>query len=117
MPGVQNKLAKKVSEIMGEGGGELAKQKTRQIELSESETEIDNYTMLSDVFDYDELRERDNFGIKGYKDSIYKGQLDGRKREGKGVCVNDNGRVYEGDWKSDKRCGYGYEYYPAGNYY
>jgi len=38
------------------GGSSPDKEKTKQIEISESETEIDQYTMLSDVFDYDELK-------------------------------------------------------------
>jgi len=45
--------------------------------------------MISNEFDYEELRNDDTFGIKQYKDSIYRGLLDEstRKREGWGVVV------------------------------
>ncbi len=38
-------------------------------------------------------------------------------RNGKGVMVYNNGRVYEGEWMSDKRHGSGYERYSNGNKY
>ena len=37
------------------------------------------------------------------------------RRDGYGVLVNDSGRVYEGEWKEDKRSGNGYEIYKNGN--
>ena len=34
---------------------------------------IEIYKMISDEFNYEELKETDNFVIKHYKDSIYRG--------------------------------------------
>ena len=70
----------------------------------ESET-IEMYEMISSLFDFEELRlESPHFNIKQYKDSIYRGEInDKRKRHGQGVVVYDSGRIYEGDWQFDKR--------------
>ena len=54
--------------------------------------------MESNEFDYDQIKVLETFGIKQYKDAVYKGELKDRKREGKGVIIYNNGRVYEGDW-------------------
>jgi hypothetical protein len=77
------------------------------------------YTMLSNEFDYPDLIENsDNFGIKRFKDAIFRGEIDeNNKRNGKGVIVYKNGRVYEGDWLDDKRQGRGYELFSNGNVY
>ncbi len=63
------------------------------------------YEMLSTEFDYEELKLGERFGVKQYKDSIYRGELENRKRNGKGIIVYMTGRVYEGDWTNDKRDG------------
>ena len=73
--------------------------------------------MLSNEFDYEELKLRETFGIKQYRDSIYRGELNSRKRHGKGIIVYFNGRVYEGDWDLDKRSGRGFELFLSGNTY
>ena len=66
--------------------------------------------MISNEFNYDEIASKENFGIKNYKDSIYRGELSSnRKRHGKGVITYFNGRIYEGEWQGDKRHGHGYE--------
>lgn len=53
--------------------------------------------MESNLFIYDEILELENFAIKKYKDSIYKGMISkDRKREGFGVIVYKNNRVFEG---------------------
>lgn len=75
------------------------------------------YEMESNEFDYEELRLQENFYIKQYKDSTYKGEIESRKRHGKGVIIYFNGRVYEGEWLKDKRHGRGYERYINGNIY
>lgn len=62
--------------------------------------------MISEEFDYDNIRETStNFGLKQYKDSLYRGELhpDTLKRHGLGVIVYHSGRVYEGHWLNDKR--------------
>ena len=56
------------------------------------------YQMVSNEFDYEELLESELFGIKKYRDAIYRGEIENRKRQGKGVIIYDNGRLYEGDW-------------------
>jgi hypothetical protein len=56
--------------------------------------------MVSDLFDFKELMEKSNFGIKRYKNAVYKGQISeaAQVREGYGVQINDSGRIYEGEW-------------------
>lgn len=75
--------------------------------------------MISDEFDYEQIRLKETYGIKQYKDSLYRGELniDTRKREGFGVIVYNTGRVYEGQWLLDKRHFKGYELYQNGNSY
>jgi hypothetical protein len=76
--------------------------------------------MLSNEFDYIELLENSEFfGVKKFKDAIYRGEIDmsTTKRHGKGVIVYNNGRIYEGEWVDDKREGRGYEKFANGNVY
>ena len=73
--------------------------------------------MESNEFDYDVITHLDNFGIKQYKDAVYKGELRDRIREGKGLIIYNNGRVYEGEWSDDKRHGRGYERFINSNTY
>ena len=57
--------------------------------------------MISNEFDFEEIRLSELFGIKQYWDSLYRGELDqkNKKREGRGVLVyEDSGRIYEGEW-------------------
>ena len=73
--------------------------------------------MISDLFDFAEIKKKKDFGIKRYKNATYRGQLGGEndQREGWGVLVNDSGRVYEGEWKDNKRSGNGFEKHKNGN--
>lgn len=46
------------------------------------------YIMLSNEFDYDELVENaENFGVKRFKDAVYRGEINQqtKKRKGRGV--------------------------------
>jgi hypothetical protein len=45
----------------------------------------EDYIMESTVFDYEELRLSESFGIKKYSDAVYRGELSNGKRSGKGV--------------------------------
>lgn len=56
---------------------------------------------------------------KHYSDgSEYTGYLvDGKIREGYGICIYSNGGYYEGSWKKDKRSGYGTFHYASGAEY
>ena len=56
------------------------------------------YKMITDLFDFEELKTRKNFAIKRYKESLYRGELDDGHRHGQGICVYEIGRVYEGQW-------------------
>jgi len=73
--------------------------------------------MESNEFDYEIIKASEYYGIKQYKDAVYKGELRDRKRDGKGVIIYNNGRVYEGEWQDDKRHGRGYERFVNGNTY
>jgi len=60
--------------------------------------------MESNMFDYEEIKSSEYFGIKKYADSVYRGQLtEDNKREGFGVMVYRKNRVYEGTWEGDHR--------------
>ena len=48
------------------------------------------------MFDFEEIKAQENFGIKKYSDSVYLGELQDGKRNGFGVIVYRNNRVYEG---------------------
>ena len=37
------------------------------------EQEIDDYPMISELFNFDQLKVQEDFGIKRYRDSLYKG--------------------------------------------
>lgn len=61
-----------------------------QISISEE------YNMESNLFNYEELKEQENFAIKKYNDAVYRGELVNGKRHGVGVMVYRKARVYEG---------------------
>ena len=43
--------------------------------------------------------------MKRYRDALYVGEVSegGKYRHGLGLMIYANGRLYEGDWKDDKR--------------
>jgi hypothetical protein len=43
--------------------------------------------------------------------------LNNRLRDGLGVLIYGNGRVYEGEWQQEKINGRGFELYPNGSKY
>ena len=75
--------------------------------------------MVTDLFDFPDLQKDPNFGIKHFKDSHYMGVINPEKnsREGLGICVYENTRLYEGNWLNDKRNGKGYERFSNGCQY
>ena len=83
----------------------------------DQEQESDDYRMISQLFDYQTLQEEPNFGVKRYKNTLYKGQIVDRKRTGIGVLIYATGRVYEGEWMDEKRNGKGFEVYTSGTKY
>jgi len=56
----------------------------------------DEYKMESNMFDYEEVKKSEGFGIKKYNDAIYRGEIIEGKRDGFGVMVYRKNRVYEG---------------------
>ena len=70
-----------------------------------------DYDMVSDLFDFQALQQKNDFGIKRYKKMLYKGQIDvdTGNRQGMGINIYDDGRFYEGQWMNDKRAGQGFE--------
>ncbi len=83
----------------------------------ENDHDNPSYEMESNEFDYEEIKETENFAIKHYKDGVYKGEIGETKRNGKGVMIYKSGRKYEGEWLYDKRNGRGYERFLNGNTY
>ena len=73
--------------------------------------------MITDLFDFEELKTRKNFCIKRYKESLYRGEIEEGLRSGQGICTYGIGRLYEGAWHNDKRHGKGYERFSNGNQY
>ena len=65
--------------------------------------------MISSLFTIEQICEAEEFAIKRTKNTLYRGTLVERKRQGLGVLIYENGRVYEGEWQDDKRNGRGYE--------
>ena len=56
------------------------------------------YEMISQLFDYNQISEAEEFAVKRTKNTLYKGTVVERRRQGLGVCIYNNGRVYEGEW-------------------
>lgn len=53
--------------------------------------------MISNIFNYDELKKQKNFHIIKFKDAIYRGLIiNTDKRDGSGIMIYDNGRIFEG---------------------
>lgn len=84
--------------------------------------ELEN-KLISGLFTFQELRKGGNKMMEiTYRNSVYYGQIheleDGRcHKEGKGVLLYDSGRVYEGNWKNNKREGLGFEKFENSNIY
>eukprot|EP00347_Sterkiella_histriomuscorum_P000072 403377294 len=94
---------------------QLAKNST--IASSTAATDESEYEMMSSEFDYEQLKQSPFFGIKRYKDSLYRGEIQNKKRHGQGIIVYNMNRIYEGEWVMDKREGRGFELFNNGNTY
>jgi hypothetical protein len=90
----------------------------KKMKLEELETKL-----ISGLFNFSELRK---YGGKlmeiTYRQSMYYGEVkeleEGRcHKDGKGVLMYDSGRVYEGNWRNNKREGLGFEKFENGNIY
>ena len=60
------------------------------MEKWEEDSVCDDYQLESCVFDYEEVKQHENFGIKKYQDAIYRGELQNGKRNGLGVDVTED---------------------------
>lgn len=74
----------------------LAKMQPLDPESWEAQVQNEDYQMESSVFDFQPVKMSENFGLKQYKDSCYKGELLNGKRHGLGVCIYKTARLYEG---------------------
>ena len=98
------------------------KKGTVQYFLSNEEEKalIDDYVPLNDEFlQWSKTIKSPRFGIKKYKDSIFKGEIDdsSNNRHGRGAIIYNSNRIYEGQWFNDKRHGKGSEIFANGNTY
>ncbi|CAD8125836.1 unnamed protein product [Paramecium sonneborni] len=71
-----------------------------------------NYKAHNKQFEYGNLVNMENSKLKIYKDSCYFGQIANGKRNGKGVLICNNGRIYEGNFENNRKHGQGYEQLP-----
>jgi len=80
-------------------------------ELNETEAKLYlNYEPhRPELLTWDDLKLSENFAVKDYSKSVYRGNIVDSQRHGKGVIVYETGRVYEGEWSDDKRNGQGFE--------
>lgn len=83
---------------------------------------VAEYVPLSREITMDEIRCSKLLSLKKFPDAVYFGECvknDSGKllRDGKGVMKYQNGRIYEGDWKTDQRNGRGFEKYSNDNTY
>jgi hypothetical protein len=103
---VKSILKKELDQTIEGGGDEIQHLKKLRKSPDLDTCSIDSeYEMVSDIFNYKQLIESRNFGIKIYKNATYKGLInEHNKREGFGVYLAEN-NVYEGEWLKDKRNG------------
>lgn len=45
--------------------------------------------------------------VKLYKESVYYGEIKQNKKQGLGIMIYKNGRLYEGEWQNDQKKGLG----------
>lgn len=67
--------------------------------------------------DMDALHSSTKLRLKKYKEAVYYGEYLEGHRDGKGIMLYYNGQKYEGNWKADKRHGFGYEFFSNGSTY
>ena len=70
---MQTKVPTQVHDDMVQKGYRPSSKHDGQFEY-DSDT-IEKYEMISNEFDYEAIRQDNQFGIKQYKDCIYRGQL------------------------------------------
>ena len=71
---------------------------TQDLEYLQTEQ---NYSLLSELFNFETLKLQEQFAVKRNKSWLYFGCLENNLRSGLGVLIYKNGRIYEGEWKDD----------------
>ena len=72
---------------------------------------MEDYRPVGGGLSMKDLRQSPLFSVKKFNDAIFMGELIEKSglREGTGIMVYKNGRIYEGKWAKDSRSGKGYE--------
>lgn len=71
----------------------------------------------SNSFTMNQLLDSHNLKLIKHDGKIYFGQLERKKRCGKGICIFKQGKIYQGDFDENQKTGYGVEIYANGNLY
>lgn len=69
---------------------------------------LENYQPISDLLNWEELKSDPNAQLKKYRESVYYGAIVDGSRNGIGIMLYTNGRVFEGNWKDNFKHGKGY---------
>ena len=78
---------------------------------------MSNYIPLSHFVDLNYLRTSTRTETKVCNSSTYFGELYNQKKNGMGILIYKNGRIFEGFWMNDLKHGNGFEFYNNGNTY
>ena len=63
---------------------------TRTVTNFEEEKNTDHYQMESSLFDFEEVRRSENFGIKVFNNAVFKGIIINGSRNGNGIMIYNN---------------------------
>ena len=73
---------------------DISPEQAGNIQYERTIQNIKNYKAISDLVDVDMLKSGSNVELKRYKESFFWGKVIEGKREGAGVMLYANGRVY-----------------------
>lgn len=73
---------------------------------------ISTYNKIDDTFPINTLKESPALRMKQYKESTYYGEFHNGKKQGFGIMVYKNMRIYEGEWGNNQKKGFGAEKFP-----
>ncbi len=92
-------------------------QLTENTELEKLVTYFKHYKAAGQFIDIKALQESPNLKLKKYKNCVFYGIIQNGLKNGKGIMIYFNTRLYEGDWLDDKKNGKAIELYPNGSKY
>ena len=96
----------------------MSNTKDKLFNVESSALFIEDYKPIGSLIVMTELREMPMFQVKKFSDAVFVGQVNEKDlRDGLGVMIYKNGRIYEGNWKDDQREGKGLEKYSNNNKY